>query len=136
MMWTTGRGCAPAVEILWLLCGLSADEVESTGHGRPSSVVLVPHSNIRRPLRLRSATMLATGPTPVGRHQPQMVCRPGCPTTAWNSPSPVATPSSGTPQRCGRELDATDVASSGDVGVVEFTTRGRGSGARWRRGLG
>lgn len=82
MMWTTGRGCAPVVEILWLLCGLRAYEAESTGHGQPSSVGLVPHSNIRRRLRCHSATMMAAGPTPVGRPQPQMVCRATCLTTA------------------------------------------------------
>lgn len=65
-MWTTGRSCAPAVEILWLLCGLRSEEVESTGHGQPSCVVLVPHRNIRRWIRFRSATMMARRPTPVG----------------------------------------------------------------------
>ena len=82
MMWTTGRGCAPVVEILWLFCGLGAFRAESTGRGQPSSVGLVPHSNIRRRLRFHSATMMAAGPTPVGRPQPQMVCRATCLTTA------------------------------------------------------
>jgi hypothetical protein len=50
------------VEILWLLCGLGACEAESTGHGQPSSVVLVTHNNIKGRVRFRSATRMAQEP--------------------------------------------------------------------------
>lgn len=82
MMWTTGRGCAPVVEILWLTLWIA--RIRGGIHRARSTKLrrLVPHSNIRWRLRFHSATMMAAGPTPVGRPQPQMVCRAICLTTA------------------------------------------------------
>ena len=66
MMWTTDQGCAPAVEILWELCGLGASGVNTTDACRPRSVVVVTHSDTKQAFRFHSATITAGVPTPVG----------------------------------------------------------------------